>query len=336
MNLKKIRFFRFFFDFVFLLYELLFFKVRKKNSSRSYDSMLRLFYLTGGVSNDIINYFVCKKSILHSENNGILSKYDELSIKSFQTKLKREGFIILENILSQQDINDLIYDFQNKYGFYLSDQKDNFSKQKLNLDNPKGVTFHYSPQDIIDNENCHKILFDTSLINFSQDYLKCCPVIDNVSAWWSFPKDIADKNAAQWWHYDLDRPKWLKFFFFLTDCTFETGAHCFVKGSHKNNGIKWSLRNKGYSRLSDEEIEKSYSKEDIITVEAKKGSLLIEDTRGLHKGRQLIKNNRFLIQLQFSSSTFGAKVDSFNFPHLKNEKFLICKKKFRHTYSLFT
>lgn len=323
-------------DFFVFFYDLFLFRLRKKNSLRSYNIFLRLFFLTGGISNDIINFFVSKKPKKFLTNRGLLSKYDAVELKKYQENLKKNGYLILENILTTNEVDYLANDLKKKDGFYLSDKNGVSAKQRLNLDNPAEVKFFYSSQDIINTKSFQKILFDSSLINFSQEYLNSYPVIDNISSWWSFPSNKPDKNAAQWWHFDLDRPKWLKFFFFLTDCTFETGAHCFVKGSHKNNGIKWSLRNKGYSRLSDEEIEKSYSKEDIITVEAKKGSLLIEDTRGLHKGRQLIKNNRFLIQLQFSSSTFGAKVDSFNFPHLKNEKFLICKKKFRHTYSLFT
>ena len=60
--------------------------------------------------------------------------------------------------------------------------------------------------------------FENITINFENGILSLFvveyPVIDNISAWWSFPAATPDKNAAQWWHFDLDRPKWLKFFFF--------------------------------------------------------------------------------------------------------------------------
>jgi hypothetical protein len=179
-----------------------------------------------------------------------------------------------------------------------------------------------------------EILFDSSIINFSQLYLNSYPVIDNVSAWWSFPSEQPDKNAAQWWHFDLDRPKWLKFFFFLTDCSIENGAHSFVRGSHKNNGIPWSLRKKGYERLNDNDVEKNFPKKDIIDIVATKGSLLIEDTRGLHKGRHLIKNNRFLIQVQYSSSLFGGVVKNFTTPKL-NSHTKETIREYEYTYSLF-
>ena len=329
------KFISYFLSFLFFFYELFLFRIRKKNSSGTYSYMLRFFYFTGGLSNDIINFFVSRKPKKTFLNEGLLSKYNGNSIKDYQKKLEKNGYVVFENILNDSDISNLTTELKKKDGFYISDNKGYSIKQKLDFNDPKGVKFFYSSQDVIDTASFHKILFDPSLIKFSEDYLKSDPVIDNISAWWSFPAGTPDKNAAQWWHFDLERPKWLKFFFFLTDCTTETGAHCFIKGSHKNNGVKWSLRSKGYTRLSDQEIEKNYKKDQIIAVTTKKGSLLVEDTRGLHKGLNLTRDHRFLIQVQYASSTFGAKVEKFKLPEIKNKNFLDLKKKFNYTYSLF-
>jgi hypothetical protein len=296
--------------------------------------MLRFFYLTGGLSNDFINFFVSKKPFKKETSFGIFSKFKEDEMLKYKNYLQDNGYVIFDNILNAEEVNNLINDFVEIEGFYASDDNIKSQKKKLNINNPEAVKFYYNSQDVIDNENFQRLLFDSSLIKFAQSYLKSYPIIDNISSWWSFPSSIPDKNAAQWWHFDLERPKWLKFFFFLTDCTLENGAHCFVRGSHKNNGIRWSLRKKGYERLADEEIEKLYYKNDIIDIVAKKGSLLVEDTRGLHKGRNLIKNNRFLIQIQYSSSSFGTIIDDFKMPKLKSELLKI-KSEFNYTYSLF-
>jgi ectoine hydroxylase-related dioxygenase (phytanoyl-CoA dioxygenase family) len=325
----------YFFDFFIFLNDLLFFKWIKKNSPRSYSCMLRLFYLTGGISNDIINFFSSKKPLTNSCKEGLLSKYDAKTLFKYQEILKNNGYVILDDVLTTDQVDDFVKDFKEIEGFYISDKEAKSKKQKLEIKNPKSVKFYYLSQDIINNKLFQKILFDTSFINFAQLYLKSYPVIDNISSWWSFPTASPDKNAAQWWHFDLERPKWLKFFFFLTDCETHNGAHCFVKGSHKNNGIKWQLRKKGYERLTDEEVNKLYSNQDIVEITAKKGSLLIEDTRGLHKGKNLIKDHRFLIQVQYSSSTFGTAISDFQFPQLVSKKSLEVKNKFSHTYSLF-
>jgi hypothetical protein len=134
--------------------------------------------------------------------------------------------------------------------------------------------------------------------------------------------------------FDLDRPKWLKFFFFLTDCSIENGAHSFVRGSHKSNGIPWSLRKKGCVRLDDYDVEKKFPKKDIIDMCATKGPLLIEDTRGLHKGRHLIKNNRFFFQVQYSFSLFGGAVENFIMLKLHNHMKEVINE-YKYTYSLF-
>jgi len=322
-------------DFFVFFYDLFLFRLRKKNSLRSYNIFLRLFFLTGGISNDIINFFVSKKPKKFLTNRGLLSKYDAVELKKYQENLKKNGYLILENILTTNEVDYLANDLKKKDGFYLSDKNGVSAKQRLNLDNPAEVKFFYSSQDIINTKSFQKILFDSSLINFSQEYLNSYPVIDNISSWWSFPSNKPDKNAAQWWHFDLERPKWLKFFFFMTDCTLETGAHSFVKETHKNNGINWHLRKKGYSRLSDEEINKYYKKEKIIDMTLSKGSLLIEDTRGLHKGKKLLKDKRFLIQLQFSSSAFGTKIEKFFLPKTQDKNYKNVMEEFKHTYSLF-
>lgn len=332
--LKKIiyKFFNYSVDFFFFFKDLFFFKLFKKNSYRSYNMMLRFFFITGGFSNNIINFFVSKKLIKKKMTFGIFSKFSENEILIYKKRLENNGYLILENILSSEEVKILVEDFVKLEGYYTSD---NDKKKKIiNLNNPDSVMFYYDSNDIINNINFQKILFDSSIINFSQLYLNSYPVIDNVSAWWSFPSEQPDKNAAQWWHFDLDRPKWLKFFFFLTDCSIENGAHSFVRGSHKNNGIPWSLRKKGYERLNDNDVEKNFPKKDIIDIVATKGSLLIEDTRGLHKGRHLIKNNRFLIQVQYSSSLFGGVVKNFITPKLNNHMKEVINE-YKYTYSLF-
>jgi ectoine hydroxylase-related dioxygenase (phytanoyl-CoA dioxygenase family) len=296
--------------------------------------MLRLYYLTGGLSNDIINFFVSKKPFKKKTCIGIFSKFNEDEILKYKNQLINNGYLILDNVLNTEEVNALVNDFIKLEGFYSSDSNIKSLKKKLDIQNPETVKFYYDSQDIINNFNFQRILFDSSIINFAQMYLNCYPVIDNISSWWSFPSKTPDKHAAQWWHFDLDRPKWLKFFFFLTDCSLENGAHCFVKSSHKNSAIPWKLRKRGYERLSDDDVEKVYSKKDIVDIVAKKGSLLIEDTRGLHKGRHLIRNNRFLIQIQYSSSSFGGIIQNFKMPKL-DTNLLKIKNEFNYTYSLF-
>ena len=123
----------------------------------------------------------------------------------------------------------------------------------------------------------------------------------------------------------MDRPKWIKVFIYLKDVDLDNGPHCFISKSHLDDGINYNIRKYGYSRIQDSLIQKYYSEEDIKYIVGKKGSLLFEDTRGLHKGLRVNKNSRLLLQFQYSSSLFGSKYKKISFPN--NQTDLIKKMK---------
>jgi hypothetical protein len=52
-----------------------------------------------------------------------------------------------------------------------------------------------------------------------------------------------------------------------------------------------------------------------------KGSVLIEDTRGLHKGEVPIENPRLVLSLQFSTAIFGSNISRIKFPKEKTKQF---------------
>jgi ectoine hydroxylase-related dioxygenase (phytanoyl-CoA dioxygenase family) len=140
----------------------------------------------------------------------------------------------------------------------------------------------------------------------AQDYLGSRPVLDVLTMWWhtSFSHQ-PDSGAGQFFHFDLDRPKWLKFFIYLTDVKPENGPHAFVAGSHRTGALPERLLSKGYSRLSDQEVGAVFAAPDVLELTAPRGSIIAEDTRGLHKGKHVLSGDRLVLQLQFSNSLYG-------------------------------
>ena len=152
------------------------------------------------------------------------------------------------------------------------------------------------------------MIADQSILAVSQSFLKSKPVLDLVSMWWSTAiSKEASSEVAQLFHWDMERIKFLKFFFYLTDVDHDTGPHCFVKGS--NNGFPISVRRDG--RISDEEISKAYPSENIVEITGKKGTILAVDTSGFHKGKNLKHGDRLLLQFEFSNSLFGVNSEYF-------------------------
>ena len=59
-------------------------------------------------------------------------------------------------------------------------------------------------------------------------------------------------------------------------------------------------------RISDEEISKYYSYDRFKEIKGKKGTIVLGDSLCWHKGKNILKENRLIFQMQFSASLFGS------------------------------
>ena len=151
---------------------------------------------------------------------------------------------------------------------------------------------------------------DPTFLAVANSYLGCRPQLDVLGVWWLTKFSGApDANAAQFYHFDMDRVSWIKFFVYFKDVYTNTGPHCFIRKSHQVGKIPKELLGFGYARLSDEEVLKHYSKDDVIEHLAAAGTVIAEDTRGLHKGKHLNHGDRLAMSIQYSSTMFGAPQD---------------------------
>ena len=320
---------------IFFLEVFLYKIFRKKNSENSYQLMIFFFSKFGNLLNKFLAKFLSKKKIknfLFLNSNIFLKK----SKKIISRQLDNNGYFLIKNALSDSQIFEIKKYLKKLKGFYVSDKKKNQSKKEyLNPKHPKGVKFFYSSNDLIKLKLIQDLAFDRNILSIAQKYLGSAPILDIVTAWWSFSSAEPDKTAAQFWHFDMDRPTWLKVFFYLTDCKIQNGPHCFVSGTHYKNGISYKLRSQGYSRLTDLEVKRIYNDKSIKKFTTSKGSLLLEDSSGLHKGLHLKKGKRLILQFQYSSSLFGAKDYKLNFPTTMSKNFLLVKKNYQEILENF-
>jgi hypothetical protein len=274
---------------------------------------------------------------------GILGDLDCKKIDEITNDIKKNGYHIFNTKLPSNIVKSLYSFAMNQECFPRPTDEDHpHSKQviktKYEPNNLKANVYDFDPNDVILNPNVQAIISDFSFLAIAQAYLNTTPKLEPPAFWWSTPYlKKADSNSAQLFHFDMDRIKWLKFFIFLTDVTIDNGPHVFVKGSHLSGKIPKDLLKAGYARLSNEDILKHYPEEDIQVFTVPAGSIIAEDTRGLHKGTNLVNGERLVLELQFSNCLFGAESKPIkqpktgSFPDNTQDAFLT----YPNTYKLF-
>jgi hypothetical protein len=279
----------------------------RKTPVAAYQSMIRLFCVTGGKSNDFISSCL---SLLHppyriAKPTGILNiENDKARSEAIET-LRETGLYIFPTRVPDAICDELLQ-------IALTEQCVSYSPSDEKMvgpydrKNPKAVKYAIQAETLVNQPAVQKLISDTSLIWLAQAYLGAKPVLDHMVLWWITNINTApDSGAAQLYHFDMDKVKFLKFFLYLTDVGPENGPHCFIKRSHKSGGIPASLLDRGYARLPDEDVEPFYPREDIVEIGGPRGTIFAEDTRGLHKGTRLFKDDRLVFELEFANSLFG-------------------------------
>ena len=279
----------------------------------SYLAMIRLFCASGGAVNDwlakLIRVFSRKITLPAPTGSlGITGKHE---VSLIVDEIEERGFHVFRNQLPLE-ICDRLLDFALITPALVRPMKGaanesaQANKQIYDRSSPLAVRYDFEPETVLRCPDVQDLMSDSAILSVAQQYLGVTPKADVLSMWWhtSFSK-IPDEEAAQFFHFDMDRIKWLKFFIYLTDVGPDNGPHCFIEGSHRTGGIPKTLLSKGYSRLRDEEVFQHYPVNRMQKFVAPRGTVIAEDTRGLHKGMEVLDGDRLMLQIQFSASLFG-------------------------------
>lgn len=109
-----------------------------------------------------------------------------------------------------------------------------------------------------------------------------------------------NKGSGTGWHRDSPFRHQFKTILYLSDVSEENGPFQFIEGSHKAKSVlRTSFKLKkslSEDRFSNQEAILSINKnEELITFTAKAGTLILVDTRGLHRGKPLLDKNRYAL-----------------------------------------
>lgn len=124
----------------------------------------------------------------------------------------------------------------------------------------------------------YDIWLDQTVMTIVSNYMGFYPHLTEAYIRRNFPCTYPVMNHN--WHRDTNHERHLlKAFVFFTDCDIDTGAHHYIAGS-VNDG---RFRDKPY--YTDNEINLAWpaGSDDHMISKVKAGTIIIEDTRGLHK-----------------------------------------------------
>ncbi|WP_292781435.1 phytanoyl-CoA dioxygenase family protein [Methylophilus sp. UBA6697] len=313
----------------------------KKTPEYAYQSMIFLFCRSKGRSNDLLSWMIKTKNGKYNfaSSDRILGSLSITHRKKINTALLEHGYYIFDSRLPD-DICDRLLDYSLTQPCYMRCMDDgSFSapiRTAYHRDNPQAVRYDFETQDLLKNEDIQSIMADEGFATVAQDYLGSKPIIDIVTMWWHTRfSDKPDMAAAQYFHFDMDRPKWLKFFIYLTDVDTDNGPHTFVAGTHKAGAIPAKLLNKGYARLNDSEVHDEFDNSQFIEFNAPRGTIIAEDTRGLHKGKHVENGDRLIFQIEYCNSLFGGAYQKTTCDAPKTTKLNEMFKKYKAIYKLY-
>ena len=294
--------------------------------------------------NDRINIssYIAKKHPFTKINNTV-DKLLDFSPNETDDKviseLNGDGFHVLENRISEGLCDDIakklesvpyrIRGFKKKlYGI----NESNISKYRAN------AIWAINQNDIYKIPEVQKIAFDENLLNIIGGFLGSDPILCSTTSWWSKSHSSHRSNLsgnAQLFHQDVDYLKFIKVFIYLNDIEEKNGPHQYVKGSAKTAEDKLGEEYRTSSRVEDDRVKEIFGEENIKTFTGKKGTIIIEDTLGLHKGTSVKEGSRLLVQLVYTNSLYFHSSQHFDpsisLPEVKE----FCQKRPR-VFSNFT
>jgi ectoine hydroxylase-related dioxygenase (phytanoyl-CoA dioxygenase family) len=277
----------------------------------AHEALVALFTRSGGRVNDTLSSVISLYNRpYHVENeSGVLRPLGDATLAKIQAELETNGYYVFEDRLPEA-FCDKIAERIADAGFIVRDDALPYDPGKLHKydrNAPFAHNYMLPPDDTTDIPEVQELVSDPALITVAQNYLKAKSIFTGISLYWSAAvKDRPDDNSAQTFHWDMERIRWIRFFICLTDVDEDSGPHCFIKGTHRTGALPKEVYSRGYVRHDDEGVIGLFGKDSYREFTGKKGTIVAEDSRGLHKGKVLKKGERLMLAFELSNSTFGA------------------------------
>jgi hypothetical protein len=144
-----------------------------------------------------------------------------------------------------------------------------------------------------------------AVLNLANAYMGMYTRLNLVQVWHNLPSRGPARNA-QLWHRDRDDRRMFKLFIYFTDVGLGEGPLVYAPGTHKDGTVQQDPETFGEEgttarRSNDEQMHAVVPREKWITATGPKGTCILVDTWGYHKGGYVQQNDRLLYTCMFTS-----------------------------------
>ena len=200
--------------------------------------------------------------------------------KRIEGEMKFEFPCLAQSRIDQQQHADLI---EKSFRVHASElARHGLTFERSDIENYEDLVERFKPSTLKllmpDNHDYFSLWLDPLVLSVIEGYMGFRPVLREAYVRRNFPCSYKVMNHN--WHRDTNHQHHLlKAFIFFNDCYVDTGAHRYIAGSVDSP----LFRDKIY--YGDEEIEAVFpdGSDDHIISEVPAGTIILEDTRGLHK-----------------------------------------------------
>lgn len=237
-------------------------------------------------------------------------------VESRTEELDRLGYTALPKI-SAKKVQDMV-DYFNNTGCYAGPFDPDHHERELfsadELREQKENTARYPTKSVVLCPHLMRLASDPVIISILARHLGAMPIILDFSCWWSFAHEEQDSQHAQLYHFDLADYRFSLMNLYLTDVDLDGGPHTIFPETHEMDQLMkirdefngdqsdWDEWYFTKLRKTDEEMEHYFSGRKATQLTGEKGTTLLVNTRGIHKGMLPTKNDRLLVQVAYGVS----------------------------------
>jgi hypothetical protein len=142
------------------------------------------------------------------------------------------------------------------------------------------------------------------MLDVANAYLRMWSKLEYLDVWYSVPQPpSAERKSSQRWHRDYNDKHLLKAFLYLVDVDTEMGPFQYIPGSQPGGPYAdaWGWQPLGQNYPTEEELEQRIPSSAAHAFVAPKGTLILCNTAGFHRGGFSTTEPRILATVTYSS-----------------------------------